>query len=131
MGATVPLGAIALGAIVVEKHFILDRELGGPDSSFSMNPDEFKFMVDSIRNLELALGESTFELTESTIESRKKGRSLYITKNVNKGEILTNKNIRSIRPGNGLHPKYLKTILGKTFNQGLERGTPLEMKMYD
>ena len=131
MGSVVPMGAVALGAKVVEKHFILDRELGGADSSFSMNPIEFKFMVDSIRNLEKALGKPSFELTKKTIGSRTRGRSLYISEDVKEGDLLTNKNVRSVRPGFGMHPKFLKEIIGKKFNSDFEKGTPLQKELFN
>jgi pseudaminic acid synthase len=131
MGSVVPMGAVAFGAQVVEKHFILDRDLGGADSSFSMNPEEFKFMVDSIRNLEKALGIATFDLTSKTVMSRTRGRSLYVSQDVKRGDVLTLKNIRSIRPGFGLHPKFLKEVLGKKFSSNYEKGTPLSFEQLD
>lgn len=130
MGIEVALGAVALGAEVIEKHFILDRNSGGADSSFSMEPAEFKQMVDGIRNLELALGEVNYELTESTKKSRTRGRSLFVVEDIKKGEELTPQNIRSIRPGAGLHPKHYKSILGKIANQDIMKGTPLAVKFF-
>ncbi len=131
MGSVVPLGAVALGANIIEKHFILDRSIDSPDSSFSMNPEEFKSMVDDVRKLEKALGEKTFELTKSTVQSRTRGRSLYVSKSVKKGEVITKDNIKSIRPAFGLHPKYLKEVLGKKVNCDLEKGTPLKMSVIE
>ncbi|MCT4582258.1 MAG: pseudaminic acid synthase [Flavobacteriales bacterium] len=131
MGSVVPLGAVALGASVIEKHFILDRSIGGPDSSFSMNPDEFKAMVDAVRKLEKALGKQTFELTKSTVQSRTRGRSLYISKDVAKGEQITAENIQSIRPAFGLHPKYYSEIIGKKFNADFKKGTPLSLSLFE
>ncbi len=131
MGSVVPLGAVALGANVIEKHFILDRSIGGPDSSFSMNPEEFKSMVDDVRKLEKALGEETFDLTKSTVQSRTRGRSLYISKDVKKGDVITVENIQSIRPAYGLHPKYYSEIIGKKFKADLKKGTPLSLDLFE
>lgn len=125
LGHTVALGAVALGATVVEKHFILDRKLGGVDSSFSMEPEEFKEMVSSIRNLELALGNRTYELTEKALDSRERGRSLFVCENIKEGDLITSENIRSVRPAAGLHPKHYYKVLGKTFNTDIKKGEPL------
>lgn len=124
MGITVPLISVALGATVVEKHFILDRSLGGPDSSFSMEPDEFTEMVRSIRDAEKALGKVTYEVSEY---SKSRRRSLFIVEDMKAGEILTETNIRSIRPGHGLHPKYLKDVLGRKCNRDVKKGEPLDI----
>lgn len=129
MGHTVPLGAVALGATMVEKHFILDRNLGGVDSSFSMEPAEFKLMVDSIRNLEKALGASHFQTSPTIDAARLRGRSLFTVKDIAKGEEFTAKNVRSIRPGYGLHPKYYWDVLGKKAKDNIERGTPLNWNL--
>lgn len=116
-----------MGASVVEKHFTLDRTLGGPDGEFSMEPQEFKQMVNSIRNVEKALGTANFEVTEKMKINQDFSRSLFIVKDMKKGEIITEENVRSIRPGFGLHPKYLKDIIGKPVNQDLEKGTPFNL----
>lgn len=118
----VPIVAVSLGAKVVEKHFILDRKLGGPDSAFSMEPHEFKEMVDAIRNVEVALGSVTYEVSE---EDKNRRRSLFVVEDIKKGEIITHKNVRSIRPGFGLHPKCLSNIIGKTVKKDLKKGEPL------
>ena len=131
MGFTVPIAAVSLGACIVEKHFILDRGMGGPDSSFSMEPAEFKQMVDSIRITEKALGSINFNLTEKTIKSRNSRRSLFIVKDIKEGEVLTKENIRSIRPGNGLEPKYCENILGKKAARDIKKGNPLAWNMFD
>lgn len=131
MGAVVPLGAVTLGAQVVEKHFILDRNLGGVDSSFSMEPNEFKHMVDSIRDLEKALGKSTFNTSSTIDDARKRGRSLFAVDNIKKGDMFTNMNVRSIRPGNGLHPKYYDDILTKFARKNIKKGTPLSWSLID
>ncbi|MEJ5227560.1 pseudaminic acid synthase [Thermodesulfovibrio sp.] len=131
LGISVPIAATALGAIMIEKHFILDRKLGGPDAAFSLEPSEFKAMVNSVREVEKALGEITYELTERQLKSRKFSRSLFVVEDIRSGEIFTEKNIRSIRPGYGLHPKYLKQILGKKARKNIERGTPLSWDMIE
>ena len=113
MGSTVAIAAVALGACIIEKHFCLDRDGSGPDSSFSMEPDEFKQMVNDIRTTEKALGKISYELTKSQKKSKVFRRSLFAVENIKKGETFTDKNIRSIRPSNGLPPKYFDTILGK------------------
>ena len=131
MGYSVALAAVALGAKIVEKHFILDRKIGGPDASFSMEPKEFKEMVDSIREVEKALGKVNYSLTPKVEKSRVFARSLFIVKNVEGGEIISEENVRSIRPGYGLHPKYLNQILGKKFNNNNEKGTPLDWSLFE
>ena len=123
MGSLVPIVATAMGARIIEKHFIIDRSLGGPDSSFSMNEIEFKDMVKSIRQAELSIGEVSYQLTEKQISGRTFSRSLYAVEEIKKGEIITEHNVRSIRPGYGMHPKYLKNIIGKSVNQNIEKGT--------
>ncbi len=129
MGSIVPMTAVALGAEVIEKHFIIDREIGGPDASFSMTPDEFKEMVENVRSVEKTIGRVDYSLTEKKIKSRKFARSLFVVEDVKKGEVLTEKNVRSIRPGDGLAPKYYYEILGKEVAQDIEYGTPLSFEM--
>lgn len=128
LGSEVSIAAVALGANIVEKHFILDRDMGGPDSEFSMEPDEFKQMVDSIRNVEKALGKVSYELTDKVKANREFSRSLFVVKDIKKGEVISEDNVRSIRPSFGLHPKYLNEIIGKKVNKDLEKGTPFELK---
>lgn len=128
MGATVPMAAVALGAEVVEKHFIIDRSIGGPDSAFSMEAHEFKAMVDSIRQLEEALGSVFYPTDPSKIKGREFCRSLYIAKDMKAGEFITEQNVRSVRPGYGLHPKYLPGILGKKVNRDLEKGERMSLE---
>ena len=125
MGSTVPIVATAFGAKIIEKHFILDRSIGGPDSSFSMNENEFTEMVKLVREAESAIGVVDYKLT--TKQQKGKDFSLYVTKDIKKGELFTSENIRSIRPGFGLHPKYYFDILGKTSLFDLERGTALSL----
>jgi len=128
MGSSVAIAAVALGAKIVEKHFILDRNLGGPDSSFSMEPEEFKQMVESIRNVEKALGKINYDLTPKAKNSRVFTRSLFIVEDVKAGETVTENNVRSIRPGYGLHPMYLNEVIGKTFRKNISKGTPLDWR---
>jgi pseudaminic acid synthase len=122
IGATVPIVATAFGAKVIEKHFILDRSIGGPDASFSMNEKEFTEMVKAIREAESAIGEINYSLTLKQAKGKDFSRSLYIVEDMKKGDIITEKNVRSIRPGFGLHPKYLSSILGKVVTADLKRG---------
>ena len=125
MGSLVASTAVAMGAEVIEKHFIIDRSLGGPDSSFSMTPIEFREMVDNIRNVEKMIGKVSYEITENKKKSFKFKRSLFISKDINKGEIITEENIKSVRPADGLSPKYYNCILGKKVKKDLKFGTPL------
>lgn len=125
MGHAVALGAVALGAKIIEKHLTLRREDGGPDSKFSMEPEEFKYMVDSIRSLEKALGSITYDLTEKQQKSREHSRSLFVVKDIKKGDILTKENVKSIRPGFGLETKYIEDIIGKKAQVDIKRGTPV------
>jgi pseudaminic acid synthase len=113
MGSLVPIIATAIGAKVIEKHFILDRNIGGPDASFSMTEIEFKEMVEQVRLVESSIGNSEFNITEKQVEGRNFSRSLYVSQDITCGDVITNFNIRSVRPGYSLHPKYLKDILGK------------------
>jgi len=131
LGTIVSTAAVAVGARIIEKHFILDRKLGGPDSSFSLEPNEFKKMVDEIRQVELALGEAKFELNDKIKKSRTFARSLFVVKDVSAGERFTEDNIRSIRPSYGLPPKHLNEILGKKALKNIERGTPLSWDLIE
>lgn len=128
MGATVPIVATVFGAKIIEKHFILDRAIGGPDASFSMNEHEFTAMVKAVREAESAIGKVDYTLTEKQSNGKNFSRSLYVVEDMKAGDIVTEKNIRSIRPGFGLHPKYLKDILGKTVKVDLEKGSRLELE---
>jgi pseudaminic acid synthase len=125
LGWAVAAAAAALGAVVIEKHFILDRKLGGPDAPFSMEPAEFRIMVDAIRTVEKSLGRVTYELSESSKRNRAFCRSLFVVDDMNVGDIFTNINLRSIRPGYGLMPKYASEILGRRARCAIARGTPL------
>ena len=128
IGSTVPVVATCFGAKIIEKHFILDRSVGGPDASFSMDEKEFTQMVSAVRQAEKAIGEVNYDLTEKQQKGKEFSRSLYIVEDVKKGEELTEKNVRSIRPGYGLHPKHYSNIMGQKATTDLERGTALKME---
>ncbi len=125
----VSLAAIALGAKVIEKHFILDRDIGGPDSLFSLEPNQFREMVEGVRKIEKAIGKVDYELDEKKIKNRELSRSLFIVEDMKVGDTFTSDNIKSIRPGFGLHPKYYNQIIGKTVNCSVKRGTPLSFDL--
>ncbi|WP_316674126.1 pseudaminic acid synthase [uncultured Tolumonas sp.] len=125
LGYTAPIVAVALGAQVIEKHFILDRAIGGPDASFSLTPEEFKVMVDNVRQAEAALGKVSYELTDKVKNNRKFARSLFVSKDIKAGELFTLDNIRSVRPNDGLPPAELPRVLGQKAKQELKAGTPL------
>lgn len=128
MGYTVAIGGVALGAKIVEKHLTLKRTDGGADSKFSMEPEEFKIMVDNIRDLEKALGTVTYDLTEKQKKSREHSRSLFVVQDIQEGEVFTKENVRSIRPGFGLETKYISDILGKKASCSIKKGTPMNWK---
>ncbi len=128
MGIEGPLVATVLGADVIEKHFILDKAIGGADAHFSLDEKEFTEMVAAVRKAEQMMGKVDYEMTEKKKKSRQFSRSLFVVKDVKKGEFITEKNVRSIRPGFGLHPKYYNEIMGKEFNTDIEKGTPLAME---
>lgn len=125
IGSTVPIVATALGAKIIEKHFILDRSIGGPDASFSMNEEEFTLMVKAVREAEKAIGNVNYNLTEKQQKGKDFCRSLYVVEDIQAGEVITEKNVRSIRPGFGMHPKFYINIIGKIALIDIERGTPL------
>ena len=128
MGSTVPIVATTLGAKIVEKHFILDRSIGGPDASFSMNETEFTEMVKAIREAESAIGEVNYTLTDNQKKGKDFSRSLYVVEDIKEGELLTEKNIRSIRPGFGLHPKFYNNIIGKKSLYNIEKGNRFKLE---
>ena len=130
MGSTVPVVATALGAKIIEKHFILDRSIGGADASFSMNEAEFTDMVIAVREAESAIGTVNYVLTEKQKKGRDFCRSLYVVEDIKAGELLIEKNVRSIRPGFGMHPKFYKDVLGKKTSKDLYRGNPLTDEDY-
>jgi pseudaminic acid synthase len=125
MGTSVPAAAVAMGARIIEKHFTVDRRLGGPDATFSLEPHEFAAMVQAVRDVEKALGVVCYELSPSAARNQIFSRSLFVVKDMKEGEEFTEENVRSIRPGFGLHPKYFGEILGKVAGRDIERGTPL------
>ena len=129
LGNDVAVAAVALGATMVEKHFIMNRSIGGPDAAFSMEKDEFAAMVKSIRNVEKALGEVFYPTDPTKIKGREFSRSLYVAEDVKSGDVITEKNVRSVRPGLGLHPKYLPEVLGKKFVKDCKKGERLELDM--
>lgn len=131
MGCTVAVASVALGAKMVEKHLTLSRADGGPDAEFSMEPAEFKQMVDEIRIVEKALGRVTYELTEQQVRSREDGRSLFVVKDVKAGETFTEENVRSIRPNFGLHTMYYDVVTGKTAKTDIAKGTPLAWNLIE
>ena len=122
LGSTAPIAAVCLGAKVIEKHFILDKSIGGPDADFSMDKEEFTDMVKAIRETEKLLGKIDYSMTEKKKKSRQFSRSLYVAKDIKKGEVFTSENIRSVRPGYGMHPKYLNEILGTVALKDYEFG---------
>lgn len=127
LGIGVSVAAIALGATIIEKHITLKRSDGGADSAFSMEPDEFAQLVVEGTNALLSLGESDWRIQDSEMESRRLRRSLYITQDVKAGDIVSEQNVRAIRPGDGVKPKFLSQVLGKKFNADLKIGTPLSL----
>ncbi|MCQ2058842.1 MAG: pseudaminic acid synthase [Bacteroidaceae bacterium] len=131
MGSDVAVAAVALGAEMIEKHFIMDRAIGGPDATFSMTTDEFTSMVTSIRNVEKAMGEVVYPTDPSTIKGRQFSRSLYVAEDIKAGEVITENNVRSVRPGYGLHPKFLPQILGRKTNKNLEKGERFSFDMIE
>ena len=122
-GSVVPMTAVALGAEVIEKHFIIDRSIGGPDSVFSMEAEEFAQMVESVRNVKKSLGKVFYPTDPWAIKGREHSRSLYVAEDMKVGDVITEQNVRSVRPGFGLHPKYLPELLGKKVNRDIEKGT--------
>ena len=125
LGPAVSVASVALGACLIEKHFTLSRADGGPDSSFSLEPAEFKQLVESVRIAEQSLGEVRYGGTESEEKSKAHRRSLFVVKDVKKGEVFTSENVRVIRPADGLHPREMDNVLGKAAAQDIAVGTPL------
>lgn len=125
MGIAVPVASVALGAKIIEKHFIIDRKIGGPDSQFSLEPAEFKQMTQAIRDVEKALGTINFNLTEKAEKNRDFSRSLFAVVDIHAGEYFNENNVKSIRPGYGLHPRYLKDLFGKKADRLIRRGEPI------
>jgi pseudaminic acid synthase len=129
MGSTVPIVATCFGAKIIEKHFILDRSIGGPDASFSMNEEEFTAMVQAVREAESAIGVVDYTLTEKQAKGKDFSRSLYVVEDMKAGEVITETNVRSIRPGFGLHPKYFNDVIGKKIKINTEKGTRLNQNL--
>ena len=128
MSSTAAIAAVTLGARVLERHITLDRESGGLDAGFSTTAAEFKQLVDQIRELEIGLGSETFELSDSGANSRRFSRSLFVIADVKKGDRITEENVRSIRPNDGLPPAMLPEVLGKIFTRDIQPGTPLRIE---
>lgn len=131
MGNTAPVVATCFGAKIIEKHFILNHDIGGPDASFSMDEAEFRAMVDAVREAEKSIGSVDYKLTEKQKKGREFSRSLYVVENIKQGEVFTEANIRCIRPGYGMHPKFYKEVLGKKAVKNLEKGDPLSFNLID
>ncbi|HFQ79966.1 MAG TPA: pseudaminic acid synthase [Desulfobacterales bacterium] len=129
LNSTAAIAAVALGASVIEKHITLSRRDGGIDSSFSLDPDEFKNMVEAIRITEKSLGEVNYGPTETEAANRIFRRSLFVVENIKAGETFSTRNTRSIRPGHGLHTRYMDNVLGRKAACDIERGTPLSWKL--
>jgi len=127
VGSTVPVVAVALGATVIEKHITLNRASGGIDASFSMEPHEFKAMVDAARDAQLSLGTISYKLKDA---NKLRRRSLFVHQDIKKGDIISLDNVRTVRPGHGLHPKYLDEILGSIASQDIKKGTPLQFNHF-
>jgi len=127
IGSTAPIAAVTLGAKVIEKHFILDKSIGGADTEFSMEKEDFANMVEQIRAVEKLLGKVDYTLTDKKKNSRQFSRSLYASSDIKKGEYFTSENIKSVRPGFGLHPKYLDKILNTKANRDYEFGSPIKL----
>jgi len=125
MNNYVPIAAVSLGAKIIEKHIILDRSFGGPDAPFSLEPAEFKEMVRAIREIEISLGSISYSLTEKMKQGRELSRSLFVIKDMRKGDLISEENVKSIRPSYGLHPRFLNSILGRRVTEDVKKGTPL------
>ena len=131
LGITAPVAAVALGAGVIEKHFILDKSIGGPDADFSLDKEEFAQMVQAVRDTEKLLGKVDYSMNDKKRKSRQFARSLYVAENIKKGEVFTEENIRSVRPGYGMHPKFLKEILGKKAAKDIPFATPMSWELVE
>jgi sialic acid synthase SpsE len=125
LGIAIPVAAVALGACIIEKHLTLSRSIPGPDSVFSVEPSEFQAMVQAARQVEKSLGKISYEITNAQKNSLPFRRSLFVVKDIKAGEKFSEENVRSIRPGFGLHPRYLQEIIGRSANKDIQRGTPM------
>ena len=128
IGAMVPVLAAANGAVMIEKHFILNKDIESEDSTFSMDETEFRDMVQKVRLAEAAMGKVDYSLTEKMKNSRTASRSLYVAEDMKAGDIITEQNVRSVRPGYGLAPKFLPEILGKQVNRDLKKGDRMSLE---
>jgi pseudaminic acid synthase len=131
VGVAVPVAAVALGACIIEKHITLSRLVKGPDVAFSLEPQEFKEMVDAVRVAERALGMARFGASAHEGKSIAFRRSLFVVRDVKRGDVLTSESVRSIRPGHGLHPRHLPEVIGRRAAQDIENGTPLSWQLID
>jgi pseudaminic acid synthase len=131
MGISIPVAAVALGACIIEKHITLSRSAPGPDSAFSLEPHEFKAMVEAVRDAEKALGTVHFGVSEKDAGARIFRRSLFVVQNMKRGEQFTAENVRSIRPGQGLHTRHMPEVMGRRAARNIERGTPLSWELID
>ncbi|HMR89701.1 MAG TPA: pseudaminic acid synthase [Saprospiraceae bacterium] len=131
MGSTVPIVATVLGAKIIEKHFILNHDIGGPDAEFSMDEREFTAMVNAVRDAEKAVGVVDYKLTPKQKKGRDFARSLYVAEDIEAGEVFTEKNVRSVRPGFGLHPKYFREVMGKKCKVSINGGSRLTFDVVD
>ena len=129
LGITLPVVATVMGASVIEKHFILDKSVGGPDAAFSLDEKAFTQMVNAVREAEQATGAVSYTLTDKQKAGKQFSRSLYVAENVKKGDVITKANVRSVRPGYGMHPRHYEEILGKTFTKDIKKGEQLSIKM--
>jgi N-acetylneuraminate synthase len=129
LGGAVPVAAVSVGGCIVEKHLTLSRAVPGPDAPFSLEPKEFKAMVENVRVAQKALGHIDYGLTPAEMASRHFRRSLFVVEDVSEGSVFNERNVRSIRPGCGLHPRHLEDILGRKALRRIERGTPLGWDM--
>ena len=130
-GIAVSVAAVALGAVLIEKHLTISRAAGGPDSGFSLEPDEFKSLVEAVRSAEKSLGEVHYGVSPREARTRPYRRSLFVVSEIGKGDLFTEENVRSIRPANGLHPRHLPEILGRHAARDIERGTPMSWDLVD
>lgn len=130
LGTTAPVVATTLGAKVIEKHFILDKSIGGADADFSLDKKEFSEMIKAVRDAEKLLGKVDYSMTEKKKKSRQFSRSLYVAEDIKAGEVMTEQNVRSVRPGYGLHPKYMKDVIGKKAIIKLQKGIALDWTMF-
>jgi len=130
MGSTVPIVATVLGAKIIEKHFILNHDIGGPDADFSMDENEFTAMVKAVREAEKAIGKVDYTLTEKQISGKRFARSLYVAEDIKAGEVFSEKNIRSVRPGFGAHPKYFDSLMGKTAKNNFSKGSRVDIDLF-